>query len=562
MKKAVCILLAALTLVLAATATVNAEIINKSAMKFVREAVEEAQKASAAPIKTNRLYLKMPASWYSDYGVYQGKYYASVYWWEAAAAPETFPGYRMMIDDYAQGVYYADIPEDVSTVVWGNGFGTLQSEFGTQKDRELAYTDDVNLEGALEGEYDSLPEETVDPFSFDGYIYVVDGGDPQVTSIFSGRTYYPGSWYAYYGGGCYGSYAEGSDHFTSVSDNCLNPDHFDAQGNHIGGAHLTAPEAPDDPPTNPDLNGYYIVSDLAPDVIRSENKLYPSSKDGEYYKSVSISRDFRFRIVYFEDGKQLDECAWFPEWGWYNANAELDDDLSGHYYTLYFYPDETGGSSIVLSDPRNYPTESPIETPTEAPTELPTESDPAVPPYLYKDRFVEKYIDADEQGTWGYRELYYHKDENGETDWALVQGYQPMVSPLEYVTVIANRVLSPYNIYYPFSARYGIYDVKADAFIDAGGREAKSYPDFVHVFDETVTEGRLLGDLDRDNTISVIDATIIQRCEANLRDFPEDDIFYVTYEWGNPRYYSDFDRDGERDITDTTAIQRYLVGIS
>lgn len=196
------------------------------------------------------------------------------------------------------------------------------------------------------------------------------------------------------------------------------------------------------------------------------------------------------------------------------------------------------------------------------PTELPTESDPAVPPYLYKDRFVEKYIDADEQGAWGYRELYYHKDENGETDWALVQGYQPMVSPLEYVTVVANRVLSPYNIYYPFSARYGIYDVKADAFIDAGGREAKSYPDFVHVFDETVTEGRLLGDLDRDNTISVIDATIIQRCEANLRDFPEDDIFYVTYEWGNPRYYSDFDRDGERDITDTTAIQRYLVGIS
>lgn len=191
-------------------------------------------------------------------------------------------------------------------------------------------------------------------------------------------------------------------------------------------------------------------------------------------------------------------------------------------------------------------------------TELPAE---VVPPYLYKARFAQKYADQYKENEWRYQELYYHKDENGETDWALVYAYLPMVAPLEFVTVVANRVLFPYNIYSPFDARYGIYDVRADSFIDAGSLEAKSYPDFVRVFDETVTEGRLIGDLDRDGTISVIDATIIQRCEANLRNYPEDDVFYLTYEWGNPRCYSDFDRDGERGITDTTAIQRYLANI-
>ena len=554
MKKAVCILLAALMLMLAATATVNAEVINKSAMKFVQEAVGEAQAASATPIKTNRLYLKMPSSWYSDYGVYQGKYYASVYWWEAAAAPEEFPGYRMMIDDYAQGVYYADLPADVVTVIWGNGFGVLDPECGSQKDRELAYTADVNIEGALEGEYDSLPEGTADPFSFDGCIYVVDGGDPQVISEFSGRTYYPGSWYAYYGGGCYGSYAQDSDHFTSVADNCLNPDHFDAQGNHIGGTHLTAPEAPDDPPTNPALNGYYIVNGREPGVIRSENKLYPSSKDGEYYKSVSISRDYRFRIVYFEDGKQLDELTRYPEWGWYNANGELDDALSGHDYTLYFYPDETGGSAIVLSEPLDYP----IENPTEAPTEAPDGE-------RYQARLKEQYnlddfdFESGRDGLAYYKELTYHHDSSGEVDWALVYCYTNYMNPMEMTAVIGNRVVHQGSWANPFCTGYGVYDAKNDRFLDAVYAAAQGIDEFAQVFDEVGT-GRRIGDLDRDDAVTIIDATLIQRCEANICDYPADDEFRVTADFGRSvHYYSDFDQDGERSILDATRIQRYLV---
>ena len=102
MKKAVSIVLAIVLIILAVTATVNAEIINKEGMKFVQEGIDQAR-ASGKTFETNRIYFKMPAEWYSDYGVYQGKYYSSVYWWESTAAPDEYPGYRMMIDRMGKG---------------------------------------------------------------------------------------------------------------------------------------------------------------------------------------------------------------------------------------------------------------------------------------------------------------------------------------------------------------------------------------------------------------------------------------------------------------------------
>ena len=73
--------------------------------------------------------------------------------------------------------------------------------------------------------------------------------------------------------------------------------------------------------------------------------------------------------------------------------------------------------------------------------------------------------------------------------------------------------------------------------------------------------GRLIGDLDRDNELSVIDVTIIQRCEVNIRDYPADDEIKADDGlWRySVKYYSDFDRDGERTILDATRLQRYLI---
>lgn len=72
----------------------------------------------------------------------------------------------------------------------------------------------------------------------------------------------------------------------------------------------------------------------------------------------------------------------------------------------------------------------------------------------------------------------------------------------------------------------------------------------------------MLGDIDGDDEITVIDATIIQRCDIRIQSFPEDDEIYAGGDFENTlKYYSDFNRDGERDILDATCVMRYSVGL-
>lgn len=194
------------------------------------------------------------------------------------------------------------------------------------------------------------------------------------------------------------------------------------------------------------------------------------------------------------------------------------------------------------------------------PFESPTEAFSPKPSNLYKERFVQEYVNQYNE-LLRYSEIYYHYGKSGDLDWVLVSCGLNGESPMIYKAVIGNRFIQHNSYASPFSSGYCVYDVKADEFIDVS-YGAATYLDFTHIFDETVTEGRLLGDLDRDNAITVFDVTIIQRCEAEMRDYPEDDYYSLYgYEDAPKKYYSDFNRDGNRDIFDATAIQRYLVNI-
>ncbi|MBQ3265253.1 MAG: hypothetical protein IJH07_05695 [Ruminococcus sp.] len=94
-----------------------------------------------------------------------------------------------------------------------------------------------------------------------------------------------------------------------------------------------------------------------------------------------------------------------------------------------------------------------------------------------------------------------------------------------------------------------------------GKARFKSYNGLEETFNRS-GGGRLLGDIDSDNDLTVIDAASVQRCNAKLREYPEDDnIILNTPVEGALSYYSDFNRDGERDIIDATCIQRYLAGM-
>lgn len=164
-----------------------------------------------------------------------------------------------------------------------------------------------------------------------------------------------------------------------------------------------------------------------------------------------------------------------------------------------------------------------------------------------------------------YQELYYHYDSNGNMDWVLVEGSSDIDYPGGYYCSIGNRVFVRDSYGCPFNANYGIFDVNSNSFVDISFLKNQGYDDCVTVFDQ-YGGGRLLGDLDKDNEISVVDATILQRCDARLMDYSKDDLIDM-YQQIDPMfspltYYSDFNRDGVRDILDVTYIQRYLVGMT
>ncbi|MBQ8539241.1 MAG: hypothetical protein IJ433_06280 [Ruminococcus sp.] len=59
--------------------------------------------------------------------------------------------------------------------------------------------------------------------------------------------------------------------------------------------------------------------------------------------------------------------------------------------------------------------------------------------------------------------------------------------------------------------------------------------------------GHLIGDLDGDGDISLLDATAIQRCLAGLDDYPRDE-YYSVYGTDDSGHMSDVDRDGNVSI--------------
>ncbi len=175
-------------------------------------------------------------SWCNDLNLAEdGNHYAGIYWWGGfAAIDDSWPGYKMEIDDAQNGVYYAEVPGDgdLTAAIFNNGVngGTDPAAAVYNKAFQSA---DINMEGAYEGDYDTLWGDTYNEFDFGNCIFVIDPNKVSVNP-FSNKITNGGDWYFYYGNGCYGSYRTDADEFTSAEDCCLNPSHFDESGQHIG----------------------------------------------------------------------------------------------------------------------------------------------------------------------------------------------------------------------------------------------------------------------------------------------------------------------------------------
>lgn len=167
-----------------------------------------------------------------------------------------------------------------------------------------------------------------------------------------------------------------------------------------------------------------------------------------------------------------------------------------------------------------------------------------------------------------YAELYDHIGKNGEVDWAIVKAvkkgadferlfHRDSIRP--YYWEFGNRIMQTDWEGSIFKFDVGFYSVEDKRFYDLNDPEIYKL-DCLERYWTEMGFGRLIGDMDGDNALTVIDATRIQRCQIGVMSYPSDDKVIPNDMVGkNLEYYSDFDQDGERGIIDATAIQRYLV---
>ena len=170
---------------------------------------------------------------------------AGIYWWDSGVAdPAAWIGYIASgSEECDPNIYYANVPVDVTTIVWNNAVdGGLDETDPIYKC--AAQSVNIGSEYYDAGESPNYPDGTE---SFDGMIFVIDP-DLVMKADASDQMTCGGEWYYYYGNGCYGFTADGSE------ADCLRDDHHDENGNHIFPEVVkpTAPATNDQPATEPE----------------------------------------------------------------------------------------------------------------------------------------------------------------------------------------------------------------------------------------------------------------------------------------------------------------------
>ena len=162
-----------------------------------------------------------------------------------------------------------------------------------------------------------------------------------------------------------------------------------------------------------------------------------------------------------------------------------------------------------------------------------------------------------------YRELCYHySDENNESpDWVLIEcQVYPVPWEMKYGALVGDRILWTYG---GSELRFmetglGVYIPKTDTLIGLFQKNVEQIIELCPEFVETIEKnklGQLMGDVNDDKVINILDATYIQRILAGYT------IDYLnTGVWDGDIIFgiSDFNRDGDTTILDVTAIQRKL----
>ncbi len=144
-------------------------------------------------------------------------------------------------------------------------------------------------------------------------------------------------------------------------------------------------------------------------------------------------------------------------------------------------------------------------------------------------------------------------------DYVLISMQSNVQLPMSVAHVVGDYVLFAESRLSPFTYGYGIYVPSRQIVCDLEEAPGLGVENINAVF-ENSSFGELIGDMDRDRTITIKDATEIQKCLAGLSD---------NINFNNPPYWehmpivsiADFSRDREVNIKDATAIQKHIAGL-
>lgn len=270
MKRIISILLVAVLLVSVAAVAASAYSIHDPDVQTVKEAIAEYEEINDVKVTTKRYYFLMPDGTngfkgegkLNDEGELEGKDEfapswikgenftgVGIYWWDTFQLdPPAWIGYaaEKSEDPAAPNVYYADVPDFVTGIIWNNGIdGGLDDTLDIYY--EAAQSSDITCQWYDPGESKWYPEGITEEVGFGDMIWVVDP-DLVIENELTHKLNCGGDWFYYYGGTCYGN-VEGGD----AEHNCLNAAHAD-------GDHSNTP-APTYTLGDVDLDGDVTVMD-------------------------------------------------------------------------------------------------------------------------------------------------------------------------------------------------------------------------------------------------------------------------------------------------------------
>lgn len=157
-----------------------------------------------------------------------------------------------------------------------------------------------------------------------------------------------------------------------------------------------------------------------------------------------------------------------------------------------------------------------------------------------------------------YKDLYLHNRENRKEnenpyDWVLCQARYNMPEPepvTEYrIGGAGGRLIVSYSIKSPFECGYGVFDVTQNEYY---GLEdiANDYSKYDGLLDALAENnvGSLLGDVNGDNEVDIIDATLVQKYASDKAGLDD-----------NQRLAADVNGDYSADVFDAAEIQKFAV---